>query len=53
MYVYVYVGDLPQHTFTSTFTGPPMQSTAAPQTDAGVGIGMKIMRNLIIFNEKG
>ena len=33
--------------------GPPMQSTGPLQTDAGVGIGMKIIENLIILNGKG
>ena len=34
-------------------TGPPIQATGPPQMDAGVGIGMKIKGNLIIFNGKG
>ena len=32
-------------------TGPPRQSAGSPQTDAGVGIGMKIT-GILIFNEK-
>ena len=33
--------------------GPPIHAMGPPQMDAGVGIGMNIRGNLIIFNGKG